>query len=151
MLGIAEARAELPALVRRMRDDPDAEAVPIGSHRKPAAYLVPTARYRLATGGPGGPGGLFATLRRIARPIRSLATARGITSVRVFGSVARGDDHAGSDIDILVSTRPDTSTIDLASFALDLETLTGRAVDVLDERTLRPNRRDHILREAVDL
>jgi len=148
VLGIAEARAELPALVRRMRDDPGAEPVPIGSHSKPTAYLVPASHYGLA-GGEGG--GLLSTLQRIARPIRSLAGARGISRVRIIGSVARGEDHAGSDIDLLVQTGPETSTIDLAAFALDLEALTGRDVDILDERTLRAGRHDEVVRDAVDL
>jgi len=145
VLGIAEARAELPALVRRLRDDPTSSRIPIGSHRKPTAYLVSAARIDKSP----GDGSVLDQLRRMARPIRTLAAIRGIERVQVFGSVARGEEQPDSDIDLLVSSGPGTSTIDLAAFALDIEALTERAVDILDERTLRPERHDEILSDAV--
>jgi predicted nucleotidyltransferase len=48
-----------------------------------------------------------------------------VTNPRVFGSVARGEDVEGSDIDILVHPDAGMSYFDLARLALDLETLLG--------------------------
>lgn len=69
-----------------------------------------------------------------------LATADrfGITEIRVFGSVARGDDEVGSDIDLIVSFQPGTMSIaDLADFEDELKDLLGVAVDVVSSAARR--------------
>ena len=146
VLGIAEARAELPSLIRRLRDDPTAGPFAIGSHRKPSAYLVST---------PSDPAdrqaGVRDELHRLAGVIRSLGVAHGIDRVRVFGSVARDEETPTSDVDLLVRLRRGTSTVDVARFALDMEALLGRTVDIATESGLRPGRHDEILRDAAEL
>jgi predicted nucleotidyltransferase len=70
--------------------------------------------------------------------------------VRIFGSVARGDDTPTSDIDFLVDFEPGSSLFDLQRLAGELETLLGRPVDVVCTGGLKP--RDHrIFADAVDL
>jgi hypothetical protein len=69
-------------------------------------------------------------------------------SVSVFGSVARGEDREGSDIDFLVEFEPDASLFDLMYLEDDLGELLGVPVDVVSVGGLRP-RDDHIRREAV--
>lgn len=60
------------------------------------------------------------------------ATARYRTlNPRVFGSAARGADHEGSDLDLLVDTHPDTTLFDLGGLQIDLETQLGIKVDLL--------------------
>jgi hypothetical protein len=49
----------------------------------------------------------------------------------VFGSVARGEAVETSDVDLLVAPGPDTTLFDLSGFALDVEEIVGRHVDVL--------------------
>lgn len=71
-------------------------------------------------------------------------------SVAVFGSVARGDDHPGSDIDFLVDFEPGSSLFDVLRVGDELTELLGRAVDVVDRAGLK-DRDDHIRREAVPL
>jgi predicted nucleotidyltransferase len=72
------------------------------------------------------------------------------SNVRVFGSVARGDDRADSDIDLLVTFDESASLFDQAGLIGDLEAILGRHVDVVSERGLRS--RDNAIRvEAVPL
>ena len=64
----------------------------------------------------------------------ALAANYGLSNVRVFGSVAVGDDGFDSDIDLLVDAAPGTSTFEIGAFAEDVELLTGFPVDVLVDR-----------------
>ena len=75
-------------------------------------------------------------LHRHRAKVRHLAETHGLSDVRVFGSVARGDDGPGSDVDLLVTPGPDTSLLDMAAFAVEVEDLLGRHVDVLSDRGL---------------
>lgn len=69
---------------------------------------------------------------------------------RLFGSVARGEDRPGSDLDLLVDLDDSASLFDLARMHLELEELLGIRVDVLDERGLREKHRG-IVDDAVPL
>ena len=83
--------------------------------------------------------------------ILQLASKRGARNVRVFGSVARGDGDAASDVDFLVDMEPGRTLFDLSGFLLDLESLLQVQVDVVTERGLRPRIRERVLAEAVPL
>ncbi|MDO8915589.1 MAG: nucleotidyltransferase family protein [Coriobacteriia bacterium] len=72
-------------------------------------------------------------------------------NVRVFGSVARGDARADSDVDLLVDARPDASLFDLGRIAAMVGELLGRRVDVVVASELKSMIRDTILAEAVPL
>ena len=82
--------------------------------------------------------------------IRLLAERYGISNVRVFGSVARGDDHARSDIDFLVDIPREATLFDLSRFRRELSALLGVDVDVVSSRALLPRDRD-VLEEAIGL
>jgi len=69
---------------------------------------------------------------------------------RLFGSVARGEDRPGSDLDLLVDLDGSASLFDLARMHLELEELLGIRVDVLDEGGLRDKHRG-IVDDAVPL
>ncbi len=73
----------------------------------------------------------------------------GAIDIRVFGSVARGQEGEESDIDFLVSLKPGRSLLDLARLELRLEELLGHRVDVVTEDGLREPIRSIALREAV--
>jgi predicted nucleotidyltransferase len=83
--------------------------------------------------------------------ILRIAARHGASNVRIFGSVARGEASAQSDVDLLVELERGRSLLDHAALMLDLERLLGRRVDVATERGLKPQIREHILREAVRL
>jgi len=58
------------------------------------------------------------------------AKAHGAGNVRVFGSVARGEASADSDVDLLVDLEPGRSLLDHAALVIELEALLGRKVDI---------------------
>ena len=79
------------------------------------------------------------------------ANKRGAKNIRIFGSVARGDERRDSDIDFLVDFEPGRSLFDLAGLWLDLEKLLGCKVDVISSRGLKPRLASEVLRDAVAL
>ena len=96
------------------------------------------------------------------RPLRELVEAhrdeikaivarhRG-QSVAIFGSVARGDERPGSDIDFLVELAPGTQPFEILSIGAELEEALGVKVDVGTRDSLRERLRDEVLAEAVTL
>jgi predicted nucleotidyltransferase len=83
--------------------------------------------------------------------ILQVAARHGARKVRVFGSVARGTAHRGSDIDFLVDMEEGRSLLDHAALIIDLERLLKRSVDVASERGLRRLVRKGVLKGAVAL
>ena len=73
----------------------------------------------------------------------------GVGSLAVFGSVARDDAGADSDVDILVEFRQPVGLFEFVRLQLRLQTILGRRVDLVTPDALRPTMRDQILREAV--
>jgi len=90
-------------------------------------------------------------LREKRDEIQSIAAKHGARNVRIFGSVARGEAGADSDIDLLVDTGPETSSWFPAGLVLDLEGILGCKVEVVTEKGLNPYLRDRVLREAIPL
>jgi predicted nucleotidyltransferase len=82
-----------------------------------------------------------------------LASVRrnGAKSIRLFGSVARGEEDASSDIDFLVEMESGRSLFDLGGLQMDLQELLGHRVDVVTEAGLRARLRERVLREAIPL
>ena len=83
--------------------------------------------------------------------ILTVARQNGAHDMRIFGSVARGQANASSDLDILVRFDPDRTLFDHGELVMDLQDLLGVKVDVLDEDGLRPRFRHHVMKEAVPL
>jgi uncharacterized protein len=79
------------------------------------------------------------------------AIRHGAFNVRVFGSGARGEADAESDIDLLVDVEPGRTLFDLSELLLDLQELLGRNVDIVTEKGLHSRIRQRILKEAVPL
>lgn len=80
-----------------------------------------------------------------------LAAKHGARNVRIFGSVARGEADATSDLDFLIELEPGRNLLDMGGLLMDLQSLLGRPVDVISEKGLRPSIRARVLREAVPL
>jgi uncharacterized protein len=83
--------------------------------------------------------------------ILQLAQDHGAHNVRVFGSLARGEHGASSDIDFLVDLDPDRTLMDLGGLLMDLQQILNLRVDVATVDMLRPKVRDQALRDAVPL
>ena len=88
-------------------------------------------------------------LNRLRAEILAVAAEHGADRVRVFGSVARGEDSPDSDVDFLVALRPGRTLLDLIRLELQLEALLGRRVDVVTEDSLNDPVRRTALRQAV--
>lgn len=82
--------------------------------------------------------------------VLAIAYANRAQNVRVFGSIARGDDRPDSDVDLLVTFDAGASLYDQAEMIDALEALLGRHVDVVSEGGLKP-RHHSILADAVPL
>ncbi|MDQ7859297.1 MAG: nucleotidyltransferase family protein [Armatimonadota bacterium] len=90
-------------------------------------------------------------LKEKREEILRLCAKHGARNVRLFGSVARGEADARSDVDFLVEMEPGRSLFDLGGLQYELEHLLGCPVDVVTERGLKVRIRDRVLREAVPL
>ena len=86
-----------------------------------------------------------------ADEIRRIAQRHGVESVRVFGSLARGEAGPGSDVDLLIRLGPGHGFADFMAFCEDAEAVLGRRVDVVTEDGLSPYLRDRVLAEALPL
>lgn len=90
-------------------------------------------------------------IRDLREEILRIAAHHGAGNVRVFGSVARGEDKPSSDIDLLVDIVGVTTPWFPGSLVADLEQLLRRPVQVVVRRSLSPLIRDAVLSEAVPL
>ena len=90
-------------------------------------------------------------LREKRDEIKRIGAKHGAYNIRVFGSVVRGDAGPEGNIDFLVDAGSTTSSWFPAGLILDLEDLLGRRVEVVTEKGLNPDLRDHVLREAMAL
>jgi predicted nucleotidyltransferase len=83
--------------------------------------------------------------------ILRVAADHGAGNLRLFGSVARGEDTAESDVDLLIDVTGETTPWFPASLVADLEQLLIRRVQVVIHRSLSPLIREAVLRDAVPL
>lgn len=90
-------------------------------------------------------------LRAKRAELLTIAARHGASDVRVFGSVARGDETPSSDIDFLVRLEKGRSLFDLVRLYDDIEELLGVSVDIVTEGGVSPYLRDRVLAEAVPL
>ena len=72
-------------------------------------------------------------------------------SVAIFGSVARGDELPGSDIDFLVELSPSARPIEILSMGVELEDALGVSVDVGTPESLPLEVRERVMAEAIPL
>lgn len=90
-------------------------------------------------------------VHRKREEILRLARHHGARNVRLFGSVARGQDRADSDIDVLVEAGQQTTAFFPGGLVADLEELLGCKVDIMTEAALHPYIRERVLEEAKPL
>jgi hypothetical protein len=90
-------------------------------------------------------------LRDLREEVQSVASRHGARDLRVFGSVARGEDGPASDIDLLVEFEPGRGLLSHAALIRELEQLLGCKVDVVSRNGLKSRIRSRVLEEAVPL
>jgi len=83
--------------------------------------------------------------------IRELVLNAGMANPRVFGSVVRGEDTEGSDLDILVDPAPRTSLLDMERLQSEIEQAVGVKVDLRTPGEINLKFRSRVLDEAASL
>ncbi len=83
----------------------------------------------------------------IARILRE----HGVTRGSLFGSFVRGEQHAESDVDLLIEPPSGATLLDLARLEIALEDALGRHIDLVTFDELLPALRDRVLREQETL
>ena len=81
--------------------------------------------------------------------LRALAERHRLKNLRVFGSVAAGDDTELSDLALLVDAPAGATLFDLGGFQVRVSRLLGVEVNVVTSADLPPEVRDRVLHEAV--
>ena len=89
---------------------------------------------------------IVASLRSVQARVRNdfKATIKGI-----FGSYARGDHDDQSDIDVIVEFQPGATLLDLTRLGDFLENMLQKKVDLVSERAVRQELREHIYEELM--
>ena len=90
-------------------------------------------------------------LRRRRDTVLAIAARHGVSQVRVFGSVARGEERPDSDIDLLIDLDDNRGFADYLEFAEEIEKLFGRRVEIVLNRSLSRHFRPYIEAEAQTL
>lgn len=85
------------------------------------------------------------------RKLVSLCQEYNVTSLKIFGSVARGEEKVNSDIDILVKFENPISLLKLIQLEQKLSELFARKVDLVTEQALSPYIRSEILTNAREI
>jgi predicted nucleotidyltransferase len=140
----AQARAELVRAVRRAAAGGTTQAEiarAIGRSQPEVSRLL---RFH-------GTSPLARNLRRNADQIRRLVAASGGSRVRVFGSVATGQDGPESDVDMVFAMNQPLSLMQLGRLEQRISELLGVPVDLVPESAIRPDLRERVLSEAVAL
>ncbi len=131
-------------------------------HRQPSvpalAALVEAADFELVTSVRRQPrrlsrlsGPVGQRVRRRRRDVVAAAAAHGVSGLRVFGSVARGEDRPGSDVDLLADLPPGMSLLGLGRVQAELEAILGTRVDLVPAGDLKPDVRSRAGRDLVAL
>jgi len=131
-------------------------------HRQPAipalAALIDAAGYELVMGLRRQPrrlgqmsGPVGRQVRRRRHDLVAAAAAHGVRNLRVFGSVARGEDRPDSDVDLLADLPPGLSLFGLGRVEADLEAILGSRVDLIPAADLKPGVRPRVERDLVAL
>ena len=90
-------------------------------------------------------------VRRQRRRLLDVANAHGVSNVRVFGSVARGEDRPDSDLDLLVDLAAGTGLVGLGRVRDELEAIVGCRVDLVPATDLKAGVREHVEAEMIAL
>ena len=110
---------------------------------------IPEARTRRRPRPEGG-GGL-ALLRLSRARLQTAARRHGIRDLRVFGSIARGEETPESDVDLLVELDAGRTLLDLIGFQQEAEEILGVDVNVAAPRLLKERVRSRAMRESRKL
>ena len=90
-------------------------------------------------------------VRRRRHDLVAAAASHGVRGLLVFGSVARSEDRADSDLDLLADLPPGMSLFSLTRLQAELEAIVGTRVDLIPAPDLKPEVRERAVRDLVAL
>ena len=90
-------------------------------------------------------------VRRHRKDLVAAAAAHGVSNLRVFGSVARGEDRPGSDVDLLADFPPGLSLSGPGRPEADLEGILGTRVNLIPAADLKPGIRQRVQPDLIPL
>ena len=88
-------------------------------------------------------------LSELGRRVVPALRRHGVVRAGIFGSTARGDAHAESDLDLLVEFEQGRTLFDLVDLRDELSRVIGRTADLVTYRSLHPVMRERVLSEEV--
>ncbi|MCL4381999.1 nucleotidyltransferase family protein [Candidatus Marsarchaeota archaeon] len=91
------------------------------------------------------------TVSAIKRKILPILKEHGVVKAAIFGSVARGDAKANSDIDILIEFKGRKTLFDLGGLYADLEEKLGRRPDLVTYNSINNKLRQYIMKDKIDI
>ncbi|MEJ7794349.1 MAG: nucleotidyltransferase family protein [Nocardioides sp.] len=141
---VARARNELVHAVRRAHADGMTQAEIAKEVRRSQPEVSRLLRFHGTTS-------RAMALRKHRAEILRLVKEAGGSNVRVFGSVATGEDHDASDIDLLIDLPPTMGLLKIARLERRVSEVVGIPVDIVPRDDLRPDFKDRVLGEAVPL
>jgi len=122
------------------------------------ARLIDAAGFELTLGLRRPPGRLRRLTGPVGRRVRrhrkdlvALAAAHGVSNLRVFGSVAQGQDRPDSDVDLLADFPPGLSLFGLGRLEAGLEAILGTRVDLIPDADLKPGVRERVEADLIAL
>ncbi len=89
------------------------------------------------------------SIKQISKKIMPILKRHHVSRAGVFGSAARGESTAKSDIDVLVEIPGNISLLEFAGIKIELEEALGRKVDLVEYAAIKPVIKDNILKEQV--
>ena len=92
-----------------------------------------------------------ASLKKIERIILPILRKNTVSRAGIFGSFARGESTAKSDLDLLVTFKGKKSLLDLIHLQIELEEVLKKKVDVLTYKSIHPLLKERILNEEVNI
>lgn len=90
-----------------------------------------------------------ASLKKIEKIILPILKRNTVAKAGIFGSFARGDSTAKSDLDLIITFKGKKSLLDLIHLQIELEEVLKKKVDVLTYKSLHPRLKERILNEEV--
>ena len=115
------------------------------------ARLIDAAGFELTLGLRRLSGPVGRRVRRHREDLVAAAAAHGVSNLRVFGSVARGEDRADSDVDLLADFPPGLSLFGLGRLEAELEGILGTRVDLIPAADLKPGARERVESDLIAL
>ncbi|MFA5169578.1 MAG: nucleotidyltransferase family protein [Candidatus Paceibacterota bacterium] len=88
-------------------------------------------------------------IKELKKTISSVLKRNNVKKLSVFGSVARGEDKKGSDIDLLVKFNGQRGLTDLVGLKIELESKLNRKVDINTYNSVSPLLKEKIEKDEV--